>query len=43
MQNEELGKKLHKPIIRKTWKKKITLIFYRQYLGHRSYRYAIDK
>ena len=32
LQNEELAKELHKPIIRKFEKKKITIIFYRQYL-----------
>ena len=31
--NKELAEELHKPIIRKFKKKKITLIFYRQYFG----------
>ena len=31
--NKELAEELHKPIVRKFKKKKITLIFYRQYFG----------
>ena len=41
--NKELAEELHKPIIRKFKKKKITLIFYRQYFGCWSCWYAIDK
>ena len=40
--NKELTEELHKPIIRKL-EKKSTITFYRQYLGGRSSRYAIDK
>ena len=39
--NKELAEELHKPIIRKF--KKSTHIFYGQYLGYWSCRYAIDK
>ena len=38
---KELADKVHKPIIRRF--KKIAINFYRQYLGCRSSRYAIDK
>ena len=40
--NKELAEELHKSIIREFNKRKV-LIFYRQYLGCRSSRYAIDK
>ena len=40
---KELAEELHKPIIRKFEKRKSTITFYRQYLGRRSNRYAIDK
>ena len=40
---KELAEELHKPIIRKFEKSKSTITFYRQYLGRRSNRYAIDK
>ena len=43
IQNEKLAEKLHKLIIRKFEKMKSILIFYRQYLGCCSYRYAINK
>ena len=42
MQDEKWAKELNKPIIRKFQKRKIHPP-YRQYLGRRSYRYAIDK
>ena len=29
--NKELAKELHKPIIRKNWEKKSSLVLYRQY------------
>ena len=38
MSNKELAEELHKPTI-----KNFTLTFYRQYLGRRSSRYAIDQ
>ena len=40
--NKELAEELHKPLIRK-FNEKSTLTFYRQYLGCRSSRYAIDR
>ena len=39
--NKKLAEELHKPIIRKSDKSRLS--FYRQYLGCRSCRYAIDK
>ena len=39
--NKELAEELHKPIIKKF--KKSTFTFYRQYMGRRSSRYAINK
>ena len=41
--NKELAKNLPRPIIRKFGKRKITITFYGQYLGHRPSSYAIDK
>ena len=41
MSDQQLAEELYKPIIRKF--KKSTLIFYRQYLGCRFSRYAVDK
>ena len=38
-----VAEELHKPIIRKFNKKILSITFYRQYLGCRSSRYAIDK
>ena len=39
--NKDLAEELHKPIM---WKfKESIFLFYRQYLGHRSNRYTIDK
>ena len=40
---KELADKLHKPIIKKIQKKKSTITFYRQYLGRRPSRYAMDR
>ena len=31
--NKKLGEELHKPVIEKSWERKTTLTFYRQYLG----------
>ena len=31
--NKKLSEKLHKSVIKKSWEKKSTLTFYRQYLG----------
>ena len=39
--NKELAEELHKPIIVKFKESKVH--FYRQYLGHRSSRFATDK
>ena len=42
--NKELAEELHKPVIRKFNKRKVhSFTFYRQYLGPRFSRYAIDK
>ena len=40
--NKKIANELHKIIIKKNWGKKSTL-FYRQYFGCRSSRYAVDK
>ena len=41
--NKELAEQLHKPITRKFEKRKVHSPFYRQYLGCRSRRYAVDE
>ena len=41
--NKELADELHKPIIRKTEKRKSKITSYRQYLGCWSCWYAINK
>ena len=41
--NKELAEELQKLIIRKFNKRKVHSLYYRQYFGSRSSRYAIDK
>ena len=43
MQNQQSAEKLHKSIIKKSWKSKITIIFWRKYLWCSSCRYAVTK